>query len=113
MKRALILAMLAACGGDEPTVYTPCVGDHEGSFKGDVSGKISGSLDEDGLLTATFQTEFGPLGSAAQVSPKGEVDDCASGVCIQGTYDFDSCSISGTWNSDSLGVGGKWDMAAL
>jgi len=112
MHRTAWLLLLAACNREVSPELTACSGTHEGVFVGDESGDVSGVLEKNGTLAIDFVAVGLSLSADAEVDAAGNVTGCKSAVCVEGLYDFDSCSASGEWDSD-IGAAGTWEMTAL
>ncbi len=112
MTRLGWVLLLAACSGEVSEELTACAGDHEGSFAGDDAGAVVGVLEKSGTLELTFEAAGLNLGASAEVDAEGNVTGCKSAVCVEGIYDFASCSAAGAWTSD-IGAAGSWEMEAI
>jgi hypothetical protein len=111
MHRLVWLLLLTGCTREVSPELTACSGTHEGAFVGDESGDVSGVLEKDGTLAIEFVAVGLRLAADAEVDAAGNVTGCKSAVCVEGLYDFDTCSASGAWDSD-IGAAGTWEMAA-
>ena len=111
MPRLGWLLLLTACSGEVSPELTACAGLHEGSFVGDESGDVSGELEKNGTFAIDFVAVGLRLSADAEVDAAGNVTGCKSTVCVEGQYDFETCSAAGTWDSD-IGASGTWEMEA-
>lgn len=114
----LVLSTLAACGGKNETAWDPahlvaCAGNYTGTYKGDLSGMLQGTLAADGTLLLSF---FWP-GSTAGISFEGRVapENGSIQLTVQnnhasGKFDPAECKASGSWQSGT-DSSGTWQAA--
>lgn len=105
------LLLLPACdlGGDG--TLSSCVTGVIGTFDGDRTGQVIGSLTYDGTLNTTFYFEGmdTSYSSKTAVGEDGSLTAGEGSLDLLGTYDFDSCSGSGTWEIGS-NFSGTWEV---
>ncbi len=91
---------------------TSCEGAIVGTFSGDESGTITGTMRDDGVLFVSFDLpDVGQINACAVLQESGAISGGQADVVIEGTYDFATCSTSGTWVATDAGVEGTWELA--
>lgn len=109
---------LVGCGGTvvegtEPAVEVPneCIGDYDGSFNGDLRGRLTGSLDAKAGFTVTFvQSGNGQSATGSgSVAEDGGIEVLLGPNSVTGRFDFDRCRATGDWVAGE--VHGSWNAA--
>ncbi|HEU5073561.1 MAG TPA: hypothetical protein VFU02_05300 [Polyangiaceae bacterium] len=97
---------LASCGGTvvegtEPPADVPdeCIGDYEGSFSGDLRGRLTGSLDANAGFTVTFvQSGNGQSATGSgNIAEDGGIEVLLGPNSVTGRFKFDRCRATGDW----------------
>jgi hypothetical protein len=109
MRTIALVALLSACGSRE---FADCAGDHAGTYEGSDQGSLAGTLEPNGKVELTFDSDGdGPsFGASGKVEPGGDVGGSSLIVAWDGQLDMITCASSGTWTNNTMGLSGTWEL---
>ena len=91
---------------------TACEGAIVGTFAGDESGVITGTMRDDGVLFVSFELEgTGIVNACAVLQEDGTISGSQADVTIDGTYDVATCMATGVWAASSVAESGTWEVS--